>query len=354
MRKPQRRWSEISTGLTRRRGLLGALLLAFVACMLPSSEAFAQKNRIRDGRIKVSTNPGGHPILIDGRPAGETTTSERLIDLPPGPHTVEIIFPNGNRWSHTFNILAGRIECINLNYNPRTITIPPATVSPCPYPVNVSAPATVNDGEIITFTADVGYGGPSALNYTWTVSPPSARIISGAGTPTITVDSTGLGRRRITAILVVDDGSGDRNCRQVSQASTSILAPAAPPLRPQRFDEFPSVSFDDDKARLDNLAIELQNNPGSRGHIIVYAGRASRAGTADGLGERARAYLIGTRGIDAGRITVVNGGFRERSTYELWLVPVGADAPQPTPTVQSGDWQAAPAGGTRTRRPRRR
>ena len=333
-----------------RGALRCALLLALVACLAPS-EVSAQRNRTRDGRIRVSTNPGGNPILIDGRPAGETTASERLIDLPPGPHTVEIVFPNGKRWSHTFNILAGRIECINLNYNPRTITIPAATVSPCPYPVNVSAPATVNDGDIITFTADVGYGGPSALNYTWTISPPSARIISGAGTPTVTVDSTGLGRRRVTAILVVDDGSGDRNCRQTSQASTSILAPMAPAVRPQRFDEFPSVSFDDDKARLDNLAIELQNNPGARAHIIVYAGRTTRAGTADGLGERARTYLVGTRGVDASRITVVNGGFRERSTYELWLVPTGADAPQPTPTVQPSDWQPA---GTRTRRPSRR
>ena len=325
----------------RRPGSIVAAAL-FGACLvmlLSVAGASAQKmdkNRPTTGRIEVSTNPGGHPILIDGSPAGTTTEYARTIELPPGTHTVEILFPNNNRWAHTFNIVAGRRECIALNYRPRTISLPPAAVSPCPYPVNVSAPATVNDGDIVTFTADVAYAGQSALNYTWTVSPPAARITGGAGTPTITVDTTGLGRRRVTAILVVDDGSGDRNCRQTAQASTSVLAPTPPPVTPTRFDEFPSTTFDDDKARLDNLAIELQNNPTARGHVIVYAGRGTRPGTADRLGARARNYLTSTRGIDAGRLTIVNGGYRERNTYEIWLVPPGAEPPQPTPTGGGG------------------
>lgn len=315
------------------RALSVALLVAFA--LSAGSEAYAQKRgkQPTEGRIEISTNPGGYPILIDGNPAGTTTEFARTFDLPPGSHTVEILFPNNNRWAHTFNLIAGRRECVSLNYRPRTVRFEAAPASPCPYPVNVSAPATVNDGDVITFSADVAYEGQSALNYTWTVSPPTARIMSGAGTPTITVDSTGLGRRRVVAILVVDDGSGDRNCRQTSQASTSILAPAPPPSTPRRFDEFPSVAFDDDKARLDNMAIELQNTPGATGYIIAYAGRGTRAGTADGLGARARRYLVETRGIDAGRIVVVNGGQRERNTYELWLVPAGAAPPTPTPSA---------------------
>ncbi|HEY0080162.1 MAG TPA: PEGA domain-containing protein [Pyrinomonadaceae bacterium] len=342
-----------AASLPSRRPLSSALLLALLACLvLTNAPTFAQggveepepKLRKGLGRIQVSTTPEGYPIFIDGNEAGKTTTFVRRFDLPEGPHTVRILFPpdaNGreNTWSHTFNLVSGRRECVNLNYRPRTISIPRATVSPCPYPVNVSAPATVNDGDIITFTAGVDYEGPSALNYTWTVSPPSARIVSGAGTPTITVDSTGLGRRRITAILVVDDGSGDRNCRQTSQASTSVLAATVTPIKPQRFDEFPSVSFDDDKARLDNFAIELQNNPGARGYIIAYAGTNTRPGTADGLGERARRYMVATRGLDASRIVVLNGGYRERNSYELWLVPIGAEPPQPSPTAQPGEYR---------------
>jgi hypothetical protein len=177
----------------------------------------------------------------------------------------------------------------------------------------------------------VGYTGQSGLNYTWTVSPPAARILSGAGTPTITVDSTGLGSRRVTAILVVDDGSGDSNCRQSSQASTGIVPPRALEL-PRRFDEFPSVAFDDDKARLDNLAIELQNNPGSTGYIIAYAGRRSRPGEADRMNARAVRYLTETRGITRDRLQVINGGGRSTNSYELWIVPQGAEPPRATPS----------------------
>jgi PEGA domain len=321
-----------------RAGLFAAALAiaALVACAsFVSMAAFAKQKKTKTpptGRIEVSTSPGGFPITIDGQPAGETTDYVRAIELPPGPHTVEIQFPNNTPWSQVFNIVAGRKNCVALNYHPRTIEVPAIAVSPCPYPVNVTAPAAVNDGDIITFTADVGYQGPSALNYTWTVSPPTARILSGAGTPTITVDSSGLNNRRLTAILVVDDGSGDRACRQTAQSATGVNAlPQLSP--PKRFDEFPSITFDDDKARLDNLAIELQNNPGSKGYIVAYAGRNSRAGEAERMGRRAIDYLTTTRGLSADRVVFVNGGYRETNSFELWLVPQGAQPPSPTPTL---------------------
>lgn len=339
------------------RARLAAPLVALAAvlalfALAPVQETRAKQKKTKPpttGRIEVSTNPGGYPIFIDGRPAGETTDYVRAIELDPGAHTVEIIFPNNTRWSHVFQIVAGRKDCIALNYRPRTISIPAVPTSPCPYPVNVSAPATVNDGDVITFSADVGYAGPSALNYTWTVSPPSARILTGAGTPTITVDSSGLGNRRVTAILVVDDGSGDRSCRQTAQAQTGITAQE---LRQpaKRFDEFPSVAFDDDKARLDNLAIELQNNPGATGYIIAYSGRRSRPGQADRMGARAADYLVNTRGITRNRLVVINGGTRENNSYELWLVPQGAEPPRPTPVASADDTGPAPSSSRRARR----
>ena len=329
-----------------------ATFMALAACaallLTTGTEAKKQKNKKNQqpttGRIEVSTQPGGYPITIDGQPAGETTDYVRAIELEPGTHTVEIQFPNSTRWSQVFQIIAGRKNCIALNYRPRTIDIPAIPVSPCPYPVNVTAPAQVNDGDIVTFTADVGYQGPSALNYTWTVSPPAARILSGVGTPTITVDSSGLGNKRMTAILVVDDGSGDRACRQTAMAATGVGAlPNITP--PKRFDEFPSIAFDDDKARLDNLAIELQNNPGATGHIVAYAGRGRRAGEADRMGRRAIDYLTTARGISRDRLVFVNGGYRETNSFELWVVPQGAEAPRPTPTLTPE--QAAPTRRTR-------
>jgi PEGA domain len=333
--------------------LVFAMLLALACGLLQTSGVRAADKKPNFGRIEISTNPGGYPLMVDGQPAGETTATARLLDLPPGRHTVEIQMPNGARWVRDFNVVAGRKNCVVLNY--RAKAVPVAPKSPCPYPVNVSAPGSVNDGDIITFSADVTYGGSSALNYTWTVSPPAARIARGAGTSTIDVDTTGLGKQKVTAILVVDDGSGERSCRQTAQASTDVLTPALPPNEPRKFDEFPNLAFDDQKARLDNLAIQMQNEPTAQGYIIIYAGRNSRPGTAERLSARASEYLTRERGLDPSRFTIVNGGYRESDYFEIWIVPQGATPPQPTPTVQPGDVRpGADATPRRSRRSRRR
>lgn len=328
-----------------------AFLFALAFCLTQTATARADK-KPNYGRIEIATEPGGFPLLVDGKPAGETTAAPaRLLDLPPGPHTVEIMFPNGGRWVREFNVVAGRKNCVALKYNARVIPIPKL---PCPYPVNVSAPASVTDGDTITFSSDVNYTGSSALNYTWTISPPSAKILSGVGTPTITVDSTGLGQQTITAILVVDDGSGESTCRQTAQAATNVIR-IPPPPELTCFDCFVPGARDEVKARLDNMAIQLQNTPGATGYIIAYGGRTSRAGQADLLGSFARDYLTRERGIDSGRLVIINGGYRETDYLELWIVPQGAKPPQATPTVQPGDVRPAPGSATpRGRRGSRR
>jgi hypothetical protein len=328
-----------------------AILIAVtfgLACT--STTALAKKKKVKYGVIELATNPGGFPLSIDGKPEGTTSTTVRVIELNPGPHKIEISLPNGGRWVRDFNVEQGRKVCVNLNYHPKKYTI---TKSPCPYPVNISAPVSVNDGDLITFTSDVAYSGSAPLSYTWTVSPADARIVSGIGSATITVDSTGLGSQRVTATLVVDDGSGNSMCRQQAQASTSIVVKKPPEVECKPFDQFQSVAFDDDKARLDNLAIGLQGAPDSQAYIIIYSGRTSRAGQADMLGKRTMDYLVNQRGVDARRITIVNGGYRETDFIEIWICPPGAKTPQPTPTVQPGDAQPAQE-RTRPRKPRRR
>src|ERR1700694_3857445 len=266
-----------------------------------STTAYAKKKRkVNYGQVEISTNPGGFRLRIDGKSEGTTSTTVRIIELAPGHHSIEIMLPNGGRWVRDFEIEKARKLCVSLNYHPKKYTI---TKNPCPYPVNISAPVSVNDGDLITFTSDVAYSGRSPLNYTSTVSPSAARIVSGGGTATITVDSTGLGSQRVTATLVVDDGSGDALCRQNAQASTEVINKKPPPPECKPFDQFQSVAFDDDKARLDNLAIELQNAPDSQAYVMIYAGRTSRAGQADMLGKRTMDYLVNQRGVDARRIT---------------------------------------------------
>lgn len=315
----------------RFNSLLLACALLLVSASL-SGGVYAQRNRpAQNGRFEISTTPGGYPIIIDGQQRGTTSTTVQLIEVEPGRHTVEIQFPNNLRWVRNFDLASNKKQCIALNWRPKTISIERAVKSPCPYPVNISAPTAVQEGEIVTFNSDATYEGQAGLNYTWTISPPSARIMSGAGTPTITVDTTGVGNQRVTAILVVDDGSGDRNCRQRAQAATSVTATPPPPVQPRSFAEFPAISFNEDKANLDNFAVALQGEPGAQGYVIVYSGRRSRPGRATQLGERSRQYLVNTRNIEASRIVVINGGTRERDSFELWLVPQGAAPPRPTP-----------------------
>ncbi|MDQ3666095.1 MAG: hypothetical protein M3410_05740 [Acidobacteriota bacterium] len=325
-----------------------AALLLITCCLAYPTTAHAKKKPAKHGTIKVQTTPAGLPIEVDGKPEGQTTSDWRAWDRDPGVHTVVIVLPNGKRWTREIILEAGRIKCVALNYRPGQ---PVAASSPCPFPINLSAPSAVNDGEVITYTADTTYQGSLALNYTWTVSPSNAKVLGGAGTPTISVDSTGLAGQRILATLVVDDGSGEPTCRQTAQISTFI--PALPPREnPAReFDVCCNCSFDDQKARLDNLAVELQNDQSTTTYIFAYGGRTSRVGQADRLGARARDYLVRQRGIAPARIIVLNGGFREEDCVELWIVPSGAPLPQPRPTVQAGDVRRPRETPTR-RRPR--
>ena len=304
-----------------------ALLAIVVFAVQPSANVSAKDKLAKYGTIKILTNPGGFLLTIDGKPHGETMTQYRAFDLEPGVHNIAITLPNGQFWTREIEVPAGRVKCVVVNYRP----LPPLPKSPCPFPVSISAPKQVTDGEIITYNADVAYSGNSSLRYSWKVTPSSARIISGLGSPTITVDSTGLGSQRIIATLTADDGSSDPACAQTAQA-VSIIAPLERRvIVAQEFDECNSCSYDDQKARLDNLAVELQNDPTTRAYIIAYGGRTSPVGQVQRLMSRARDYLTAQRGIDASRLIVINGGFREQDSVELWIVPSGAAPPRATP-----------------------
>jgi hypothetical protein len=151
-----------------------------------------------------------------------------------------------------------------------------------------------------------------------------------------------------TITATVDVGGYGPTCSTSQSCTVSI-----PTVQTSRkFDEYGNIRFNDEKARLDNFAIALQNEPGAQGHIIAYGGRRGRAGEAQARADRARDYLVNTRGIDPGRIVTVDGGFRENLTVELWIVPTGAAAPTATPTVDASEVQTTTP---RTRRaPRRR
>ena len=247
--------------------------------------------------------------VTGGRLSGEgRQVTWDLSGVANGSYTATVEVNDGNQHTASGNTTVTVADC--------TGCLPPPP--PCPV-VSVSCPTDVEPNAPITFTASVS-GGPSGASWTYNWSVSAGTISSGQGTSTITVDTAGLGGQSVTATVSI--GGADPSCTGTTASCTSSVKVAAPPAR--KFDEYGNIRFNDEKARLDNYAIQLQNEPGSQGTIIVYG---SCAGEAQQRGDRAKDYLVNTRGIEAGRITVVDGGCRADLTVQLWVVPQGAAAP---------------------------
>lgn len=102
----------------------------------------------------------------------------------------------------------------------------------------------------------------------------------------------------------------------------------------EKIDEFVGrLGHCDLTARLDNFAIMLQNEPGSKGYLVGYDSANRRAGYVDSRLRMARYYMTQERGIDASRVTFVNGGSTDREDIltELWIAPAWAGPPVPVP-----------------------
>lgn len=97
----------------------------------------------------------------------------------------------------------------------------------------------------------------------------------------------------------------------------------------RKIDEFiGEVDRGDLKARLDNYAIELQNQPSALGHVIVYRSRRDPPSISQRYALLARDYLVKQRGIAQNRLVTVDGGRSGCLMYELWIVPPGAAPPE--------------------------
>lgn len=100
-----------------------------------------------------------------------------------------------------------------------------------------------------------------------------------------------------------------------------------------RFDVYSDISFDHEKARLDNFAFWLHEHPDLIGYIVVYGVRRARAGEAQKRANRAKTYLVTKRNINPERIITVDGGHREHLQVELYALPRDASVPGSAPTL---------------------
>lgn len=308
------------------------LLAAAVTVILGLTNGFAQKND-KDkipknmGELTVKTSPVAYPVRVNDQVLGMSGVAEPArFFLTPGMHRLVVEGPNGKSFSKDVEIRKGAKNCICLKIVEET------TTRACPYNIRLDGPERVVEGDLITFASfNSVTSSPNPINYNWTVLPSNLNVTSGLGTPSITVDTTGFGGQTITADLDVNDGVYDATCRQKISVPT-IVEKKPPPPTARRFDEFESNSFDDDKARLDQFVLELQNNPDAQGYIIMYQGtdrQSVRARRTEVLSKRTLDYLVKARGIDPRRIVITNWGTREKTTYDLWIIPPGAQPPVP-------------------------
>ena len=261
--------------------------------------------------VAQASSQSGSPLRYKwatdgGRLAGDgANTTWNLSGMQPGVYraTVEVDSGNDNTCAAFSSAAVMVTEC------------PPATPI-CPN-VSISCPTNVALDQPITFTANV-VGAAAQLNYNWTVS--AGHIIEGQGTRTITVDTVGLAGQTMTASLNVRANGLD------CPASCAVQFPV-PQLECRKFDEFPNIPRNEEKARLDNFAIELQNAPGSTAYIIVYPGRDGRTGEAEQRATRVVDYLVSYRGIDVNRTIRLIGPTGNALRVELWTCPQGARPP---------------------------
>lgn len=264
-----------------------------------------------------AVSPGGNPIKYRWTTSGGTVAGEGpnvtwdLTGLKPGYHKASLdIQTNGvDGECHAFSSVS--------------VLVSPCPVIPpvCPT-IEIVCPTSIGIDQPLTFTSRANGGTPSIpAVYNWTVSAGS--IIEGQGTNTIKVDTLGLAGQTVRAYLTMP-GYGTLNC----SADCGVSIPV-PRITSRKFDEFPDIQRNDEKARLDNFVIEMQNDPSATAYVVIYPGRAGKRGDVQHHASRIVDYMVNSRGIDQSRIVTLVGTARNELFVELWVTPRGATPPNP-------------------------
>jgi hypothetical protein len=324
--------------------LIGYLALSALVAFLSAPQTFSQTRTVASANAPLSlsltsdtnavsacvdggasqvrltaqaVSPGGYPIKYKWSTSAGVINGEgpvvtwNLAGLKPGYHKasldIESVGSDGS--CQAFSSVS-----VLVNACPAIQPVCPAIEVLCPNKVALDQP--------LTFTSLSTGGVPAKVSpvYNWSVS--AGKIIEGQGTSTIKVDTTGLGGQTVRATLSV--GGYSLEC----SGECGVTIPL-PRIYSRKFDEFPDIARNDEKARLDNFAIELQSDPTATGYVVVYPGRSSKRGEVQHHASRIVEYLVHSRSMDQRRIVTLVGPAREQLFVELWLTPQGAAPPTP-------------------------
>ena len=88
-------------------------------------------------------------------------------------------------------------------------------------------------------------------------------------------------------------------------------------------DKYGNIAWEDEKARLDNFAIQLMHDPNEIGYFYVRSGRVSCRGEAQARAVRAKNYMTKVRNADGNRIIWRDIGYGDGFEVSIWLAPRG-------------------------------
>jgi hypothetical protein len=327
---------------SRLKGLVAPIALVV---SLSAANVFAQKVQV----VSAASAPLSLSLTSD-------VNIVRACDNSGAPQvqlTAKAVSPNGNpikyKWTTTNGTIIGEGPVVTWNlaglkpgYHKASLDIqsvgndgtcqafssvsvlvnPCAEVRPVCPAIEISCPTNVAVDQPLTFTSHYSGGVPANVTpaYNWTVS--AGTITSGQGTDTITVDTKGLAGQTVRASLSM--GGYNLECAADCSVSIPVLK-----LTSRLFDGYLDIARNDEKARLDNFGIELQNDPTATGYVVVYPGRKSRRREVQDHFGRVIEYIVTSRQIDKSRIRTIEGPKKDELHVELWIVPQGATPPNP-------------------------
>lgn len=200
-----------------------------------------------------------------------------------------------------------------------------STYIQCPaYPVSGKSPISLHAGVSGTEDNEI----LKDIVFKWSVA--QASIVSGQGTRNIVLDpSVKTGMSEIKIALEIEGGPP----YLVYQASCVLSVNSECSLVPM-IDQYSGVSIDEERKHLDRMAQQLKSGSSeSIGYIVSYAGRRACINESEWRAKRARQYLIERHSIPASRVVIVEAGFKENWSVELYVQPRLDCGPLPNPTL---------------------
>jgi hypothetical protein len=201
------------------------------------------------------------------------------------------------------------------------IAVAPVVAQQCPS-VTIDGPTKVEANVDLKLQAKVEHAPTtSGLLYRWTTSV--GTIKSGINTSEIQLDIAGLGG--VTLEITLETFLLDNSCKSTTKHTVEVELP--PPACGMAYDMYGDIRWEDEQARLDNFAIQIQNVTSARGLLTSFAGKRTYKDEASLRLLRAKNYLVGVRGIDPARIVTIDAGYKDDFTMMLHVVPEKATIP---------------------------